>query len=75
VNLLLVGISHKTAPLFRERQETLQVVPTIVSLRRRVEAIRQAELTLLHVLEEFPLAKGGAWLAYSAFSRSSANTW
>jgi glutamyl-tRNA reductase len=30
--------------LFRERQEQLNVVPTIVSLRRRVEEIRQAEM-------------------------------
>ncbi len=30
--------------LFRERQEQLNVVPTIVSLRRRFEEIRQAEL-------------------------------
>ena len=30
--------------LFRERQEQLNVVPTIVSLRRHIEEIRQAEL-------------------------------
>jgi glutamyl-tRNA reductase len=30
--------------LFRERQEQLNVVPTIVSLKRRVEEIRQAEM-------------------------------
>jgi len=30
--------------LFRARQEQLNVVPTIVSLRRRVEEIRQAEM-------------------------------
>jgi len=30
--------------IFRERQEQLNVVPTIVSLRRRVEEIRQAEM-------------------------------
>lgn len=30
--------------LFRERQEQLNVVPTIVSLRRRVEEIRRAEI-------------------------------
>ncbi len=30
--------------LFRERQEQLNVVPTIVSLRQRVEEIRQAEM-------------------------------
>jgi glutamyl-tRNA reductase len=30
--------------LFRERQQQLNVVPTIVSLRRRVEEIRQAEM-------------------------------
>jgi glutamyl-tRNA reductase len=30
--------------LFRERQQQLNVVPTIVSLKRRVEEIRQAEM-------------------------------
>ena len=37
-------IVNEEMELFRERQEQLNVVPTIVSLRRRVEEIRQAEL-------------------------------
>jgi glutamyl-tRNA reductase len=37
-------ILNEEIELFRERQEQLNVVPTIVSLRRRVEEIRQAEL-------------------------------
>jgi glutamyl-tRNA reductase len=36
--------------LFRERQEQMNVVPTIVSLRRRVEEIRQAEVKRLRRL-------------------------
>ena len=74
MNLVVVGISHKQAPvkeltnhitrtrasrrwrarikneemhLFRTRQEQLNVVPTIVSLRRRVEEIRQGEMKRL----------------------------
>ncbi len=39
-----VGILDQEIALFRERQEQLNVVPTIVSLRHRVEQIRQAEL-------------------------------
>jgi glutamyl-tRNA reductase len=37
-------ILNEEMELFRERQEQLNVVPTIVSLRRRVEEIRQAEM-------------------------------
>ena len=37
-------ILEEELALFRERQEQLNVVPTIVSLRRRVEEIRQAEM-------------------------------
>ncbi len=37
-------ILSQEVQLFREHQEQLNVVPTIVSLRRRVEEIRQAEL-------------------------------
>jgi glutamyl-tRNA reductase len=38
------GILNEELQIFRDRQEQLNVVPTIVSLRRRVEEIRQAEL-------------------------------
>jgi len=38
------GILAQEIELFRARQEQLNVVPTIVSLRRRVEDIRQAEM-------------------------------
>ena len=37
-------ILEEELALFRERQEQMNVVPTIVSLRRRVEEIRQAEV-------------------------------
>ncbi len=37
-------ILSQEVELFRERQEQLNVVPTIVSLRHRIEEIRQAEL-------------------------------
>jgi glutamyl-tRNA reductase len=37
-------IIAEEAALFRERQAQLNVVPTIVSLRRRIEQIRQSEL-------------------------------
>lgn len=37
-------IFDEEAALFRERQDRLNVVPTIVSLHRRIEEIRQAEI-------------------------------
>lgn len=38
------GILDEEMEIFRSRQEQLNVAPTIISLRRRVEEIRQAEI-------------------------------